>query len=180
MSAEFIAAAKYAKATLELAEEKGQAASVLEELILATAMFGANDGQVVFSHPLLPAKKKKAVIAEVLREKAGAIVMSLLNLLIDKRRGALLAIIADCYQKQYQAKQSWQQAEVTTALPLSVEQMNKLKLKLKAFVGKDINLEIKLDKKLKAGAKVKLGDLSLDGTLAGRIEQLRRSMTAGN
>lgn len=180
MSADYIAATKYAKATLELAEEKGVALSVLDELMVVSEMFGSGEGQVILNHPMLPADKKKSVIQQVLQEKVSPITISLLHLLIDKRRGSLLETIAGCYKEQFQATQSRQAAKVTTALPLTEEQMKQLKIKLEAFTGKDIDLEVSIEKGLKAGTKVELGDLLLDGTLAGRIEQLRKTMTSEN
>ncbi len=88
--------------------------------------------------------------------------------------------IANAYREQYHLKESLIEAKVTTARAFTDAQLDQLKLKLEMFTGKDIDLEVNVDDKLKAGAKVQLGDLMLDGSLKGRIEQLKKSMLLEN
>lgn len=180
MSVDYLAATKYAKALMALAEEKKQEDLILEELLWVAEHFGKGEGLAVLAHPLLSTENKKEIFQSLLKDNVSPLIKSLITLLIDKRRGVLLAKIAEAYSELYRSKKSLVEAKLSSAMPLTKAQIDQLKLKLEMITGKDINLSIEVDPQLKAGAKVALGDLILDGTLKGRIEQLRKSLMREN
>ena len=68
----------------------------------------------------------------------------------------------------------------TSANPLTGEQRAALQEKLAQTTGKTILLEERVDESLLGGMKVEYAGKELDGSVAGRLETLRRLLTDGN
>jgi len=62
---------------------------------------------------------------------------------------------------------------VTTAKPLSAEQQTLLTRTFAALADRQVNVEIKVDPGLAAGLRVRLGDLIVDNSVAGQLEELQ-------
>ena len=67
--------------------------------------------------------------------------------------------------------------EAVSAVPLTEEQQKALTDKLAAKTGKTILLENSIDPTLLGGVKLRYEGKELDGTAAGRLSALRRSLT---
>ncbi|MBN1955589.1 MAG: F0F1 ATP synthase subunit delta [Anaerolineae bacterium] len=67
-------------------------------------------------------------------------------------------------------------AYVTTVLPLSPEQQGQLARTFTALADHHVNLELEIDPKLVAGARVRLGDMLVDNSIGGRMAELRESV----
>jgi F-type H+-transporting ATPase subunit b len=65
-------------------------------------------------------------------------------------------------------------AYVTTALPLSPDQQGLLARTFTALADRNVNLELRTDPDLAAGARVRLGDMVIDNSIAGELRQLRQ------
>jgi len=180
MSIEYIIATKYAKALLALAQERNEAQRVQADLELVTAYFSQKAGQELLGHPLLPLEKKIRMVKEILGDRVLPITLSLLQLLLKKRRGILIREIALVYKKEWLAQQNRKIATVTSAIPLSAEQMKRLQLGLSTLYENEIELQQVVDPQLQAGVRVELDDILLDGTLQGRLARLRRTLRFEN
>ena len=64
-------------------------------------------------------------------------------------------------------------AYITTAQPLSAEQQGSLARAFTALADRRISLESRTDSSLAVGARVRLGDLIVDNTIADRLDELR-------
>ena len=69
-------------------------------------------------------------------------------------------------------------AYVTTARPLSPEQQGLLARTFTALADRHVNLELKTDAGLAAGLRVRLGDILVDNSVAGQLEELRQTTRA--
>lgn len=67
-------------------------------------------------------------------------------------------------------------AHVTVTRPLSVEQQGLLARTLTALADRHVNLEVKTDPELAAGMRVRLGDMVIDNSIAGKLDELRESV----
>jgi len=66
-------------------------------------------------------------------------------------------------------------AHVTTARPLSPEQQGLLARTFTALADRHVNLELKADPALAAGIRVRLGDMVVDNSIAGRLDELHEA-----
>lgn len=64
-------------------------------------------------------------------------------------------------------------AHVATAKPLSPEQQGELARTLTALADRKVDIEMETDPELAAGMRVRLGDMVVDNSIAGRLSELR-------
>ncbi len=64
-------------------------------------------------------------------------------------------------------------AHITTAQPLSPDQQGSLVRTLSALADRNVNLEMDTDPSLAAGLRIRLGDIVVDNSLAGQLDELR-------
>lgn len=176
MSLEHRVAGKYARALLMLAQEEGKQDELRADLELVSQLFGSGQGRDLLVHPLLPLEKKEAAVRELVSGKVSVLTLSLLRLLIEKRRGALVSEIAAAYAEELLRLQGRRSATVVSSLPLDAAQVESLRKKLASLVGAEIDLSQVTDPGLRGGARITLGDLVIDGTIGGRLDQLRRAL----
>jgi F-type H+-transporting ATPase subunit b len=67
-------------------------------------------------------------------------------------------------------------AEVTSALPLSKEEREAVKTNVLDKMGAKTNVEFRVDPQILGGLVVRVGDKVLDGSVAGQLEGLRKSL----
>jgi F-type H+-transporting ATPase subunit b len=64
-----------------------------------------------------------------------------------------------------------------TAQPLSPEQQGQLVRTFSALADRNVNIDLKVEPTLGLGMQVRLGDLVMDNTIAGRLDELRDSVS---
>ena len=120
------------------------------------------------------ADKKQKVVNAVFEGKLSKITDELIKIIIRKGREAYLSDIAQCYLNHYDVINSIKRGVIISAAPLAPEFVQKVK----AMVEKELNtsffLEEKIDSTLIGGYLLKVGDLLFDGTVSGKLEQLRQ------
>jgi F-type H+-transporting ATPase subunit b len=67
-------------------------------------------------------------------------------------------------------------AEVTSALPLSKEEQESVKKNMLSKTGGETKIEFRVDPQILGGLIVRLGDKVVDGSVAGQLEELRKSL----
>jgi len=67
-------------------------------------------------------------------------------------------------------------AIVKTAVPLTAEQTTRLVGSLGRIYGREVSVHVEVDQSVVGGIRVQVGDEVIDGSVAGRLEALRRRM----
>ena len=67
-------------------------------------------------------------------------------------------------------------ATVTSAAPLGVTELDKVRRSLEQRTGKKVILETAVDPELIGGVVARVGDLVLDGSVRTQLEELRRRL----
>jgi F-type H+-transporting ATPase subunit b len=68
-------------------------------------------------------------------------------------------------------------AHVTTAEPLSSEQQGELARTLTALADRNVDIQMETDPDLAAGMRLRLGDIVVDNSIEGRLEELREQVS---
>lgn len=129
--------------------------------------------QETLTHPLIPADRKKAIIAQVFEKSIDSITLNFLYLLIDKRRED---IIADTEQEYVVLANDFRgvvPAMATSAVPLTADEKTSLQAKLEVFTGRKVELHIDEDPELIGGLVVRIGDTVIDGSVRGYLAALK-------
>ena len=168
-----VLAGRYASALFQAAVDTGEDQKVAADL--GTARDLLLDSAAPLRHPRVSVADKRKLLHAKLDGKVGATSLRFLELLIEKKRYELFAMIAAVYGRLAADKRGVAKAIVRTAAPLSADAQKMLAARLKIFAGKDIELEIKVDPELIGGVAVKIGDWVLDSSLRGQLRRLRES-----
>jgi F-type H+-transporting ATPase subunit delta len=166
----------YARAAFEHAHAAQQLAAWGDLLAKASAVIG--DAQVA---PLVgnPHVARNELVEFVLDVAGGASderARNFLHLLADNGRLAVLPEIAAQYAELRAAVENTVDVTVTSALPLTTEQSDKLTQALTRRLRRTVRLHTAVDPSLVGGAIVRAGDFVVDGSLRGRIERLGNTM----
>lgn len=174
----------YAQAVFELAEEAGDLAVWSESLDVARALLA--DGQVIaFLGDPAFSNKRRLEFLTGLFDKAKATKISgqdkqgtnLLKLLLENGRIAALPEIATHFEVLKANAENVVDVTVTSAIPISIKQRQTISNALRKRLGREINLETKIDQNLIGGAVIKAGDVVIDGSLRSRLESLAIALT---
>jgi len=175
----------YAKALVDLAEEKSQLESVHADVDAVAGLVRDNAKlRNLLFDPALEQEKKRAVVAKLSREAGfNKYTTNFLNLLITKGRVSLLDEICEAFEEEYCRLTDTQVATLRSAVRLEQEQQFLIAKKLQELTGsKNIKLKPVIDASLIAGFVVEYGssqiDLSVRGQVAGVADQLARQLAA--
>ncbi len=143
---------------------------------LGAAARGLHEAAAVLRHPRVSAADKKKKVRELLSGHASPLTIRFMELLIEKKRFELLPFVAGTVGKLIAEKNNTAKAVVRAARPLSAEAQQKLKDRLKAFAGKNVELEVKEDPEIIGGLIVRLGDWVLDSSLRGQLKTMKEKI----
>jgi F-type H+-transporting ATPase subunit delta len=170
-------ARRYATAIFSLAKDAGRIDAVGRGLHSAADAIGADaDAGRFFVSPVIDRAEKANVIAATFEGKVDEIVLHTLLLLVRKRREALLAPIVVEYDKLHLAESGRDSLEIQSARELRPEELNALVSRLERIYGKTFQVTRRVNPALLGGVRIAMGDRSIDGTIAGRLDDLARDL----
>ena len=170
-------ASRYAEALFSLAQEKEQIGEIGEELALCADLLARlADFRRLLEHPEVDNERKEALLERALGERVSGITLSFLKLLIRRERISLLGMAADEFSRLADRERGLQRVRVTAAAELSREQEERLGRALESLTGTRVELEKRVDPELLAGVRVQIGHRLIDGTAAGRLENMRAKL----
>lgn len=168
-----VLAGRYAAALFQAAAAAGEDQKVAASLGIARDLLLDQAGPL--RHPRVSVDGKKKLLRAKLDGRIGATALRFLELLVEKKRYELFAMISAVYARMAADKRGVAKAVVRTAAPLSADAQKLLAARLKNFAGKNVELEIKEAPELIGGVAVKIGDWVLDSSLRGQLRRLRES-----
>jgi F-type H+-transporting ATPase subunit delta len=167
--------ARYAQALFELAKDQGDVAAVEADLKSLKAMRAASaDLRTLIASPGFDAEEKGKGLAAI-AEAAGfaATTRKFLGLVAANRRASALPAIITAFEKLAAEDRGAISAEVVTAMPLSPAQTKALAAALRTALGKDPEVETRVDPSLLGGLKVRVGSRLYDASLKSRLDSLK-------
>jgi F-type H+-transporting ATPase subunit delta len=170
-------ARRYARAVFEIALESDELEGWQADLDKIVQAVAEPEIKAFLESPRVPFDEKKSVLAEELKD-CHPLALNLAYLLLSREILDILKEIRDEYQRLLNGHQGIETVEVITAVPLREEEKEKLANQISSVVGKKVVLETREDPVVIGGFKARIGDQLLDGSVAGRLEALRRELTS--
>ena len=167
---------RYAKAIFELATEGGEVEEWARRLALIRAVLTDPAARAILANPSVPVETRLQAAEALDLPGIGPRGMNLMRLLVARRRVGHVEAIAERYEVLADAAAGRVRASVTTAIPLSEEEREKLAGDLSAQLGKDVRLVAQVDPAILGGLVLQVGDRLTDASVAGRLDQLRRKV----
>jgi len=170
-------ARRYATAIFQLAGEAKAVETVGKDLHTFVATLGA-DAAVnrFFRSPAIDRTEKTAVIQTAF-DRLHEIALHAILLLIRKRREALAPEIVAQYDILEREARGAQPLTVTSARPLSKAELDALVGKLASAFKTTFDVTENVDPELIGGVRITMGDKRVDGTIAGRLDDLARMLS---
>ena len=166
---------RYAQALFDLAKDRNEVAKVEADLkSLKVAIADSRDLRVLLDSPTFGAEDKAKGLAAIAAAAGfSATTRQFLGLLsANGRAGALGAVISDFARLASEARGEVQ-AQVTTALPLTSAQAKGVAQALRQALGKDPQIETRVDPALLGGIKVRVGSRLFDASLRSKLDSLK-------
>jgi len=172
------ASGRYAIALFEIAKEAKALAAVEADLdSLQAALDESADLRDVISSPLLSREEQgKAMRALTDKMGLGAEAANTVALMAENRRLNALPEMISQVKALAADDRGEVSAEVTAAKALTEKQSTALAAALKKSVGKDVNVNVTVDKDLIGGLIVKVGSVMVDSTLRSKLNNLQNAM----
>lgn len=171
-------AGRYASALFALARETKSIEAVEASLAtLESAMAQSDDLKALIKSPLVArAAAIRAIGAVAAQLKLDPLTTKTLGVLAQNRRlGQTVATIA-AFRQLAAAHRGEASADVTSAHPLSADQVTALKAKLKGRVGRDVAVNLKTDPAILGGLIVKIGSQMIDSSIRTKLNTLAHAM----
>ena len=161
----------YAEAVFRLAQEDNalaQWSDVLQSLALIASDAKMQD---IISNPETDDEALFGLIVSI-TGKLEAKMENLVRVLMENNRLILLPEIAQLYEEQRARAEASVDVEVSSAVKLDAEQENVIAKALEKKLGKKIKLSSSVDKSLIGGVVIHAGDLVIDGSVKGHLDEL--------
>jgi F-type H+-transporting ATPase subunit delta len=167
----------YAQALLAVAEAEDDLGTVEDELF-AFAKEVERDGRLsqVLTDPAFPAENKRALVNELLGERANTHTVSILGFLIEQGRARELGRIVEGLAELAAERRRHVVAEVRSAVPLTLERRKKLAAALSKATGKNVEIKVLIDPSVIGGVHARVGDEVFDGTVRTRLNEARERL----
>jgi F-type H+-transporting ATPase subunit delta len=166
---------RYAQALFDLASEQNQVAAVEADLkSLKTALADSRDLRVLVASPAFSAEDKgKGLSAIAAKAQFDATTQKFLGLLAANNRVSVLPSVITSFQAMAAKARGAVSAQVTTALPLNAAQSKGLAAALRLALGKDPEIETRVDPAILGGIKVQVGSRLFDASLKSKLDSLK-------
>ncbi len=168
----------YGQSLYDLAAEEKADDQIMEELQAVRAIFADNPDYVtLLSEPSIPGKTRIQLLDEAFRGQIHPYLLNFLKILVEKGMLRGFSTCCNTFRSSYNKDHGISEASVVSAVPLSAEQAKALQTKLEKYSGKKVLLTQKVDSKVLGGLSVEIDGKLFDGTVEGRLDELRRKVT---
>lgn len=166
---------RYADAIYEIAEQREQVKEVYEILNTVMELYLNNiDFKNFMLSPLINTEDKIKFLADLFKDAIEENLV-ILSYILSKNRIMNIRGIVKAYLEIYYRKNSILDVKGIFTRELSYEQKEKLISKLSRKTGKQINLEVIVDKSILGGGILKIGDTVVDGSIRKDLDKWKEN-----
>ena len=171
------AAIRYAKAILDLANSKGVAEAVNNDMKLIASTIESNlELSTFIQNPTTKVEVKESALLEVFANVNG-VTKGLFHLLFENKRFEILEAIAVEYSRVFDESNGIEVAKVTTAIPMDAALEAKVLAKVSTLSDKKITIENIVDPAIIGGFILRIGDQQYNASVANRLQVLKRELS---
>jgi F-type H+-transporting ATPase subunit delta len=170
-------ARRYATAVYALAAETGDLARVGNDMASIAAAIGSDVAtREFYVAPTIERSRKEQALLGVFSGRVSEIALHTLLLLVRKRRENLLEAIVAEFRKLEMSGRGVEPLVIASALELGSDDVRGLVEPLERAYGKKFEPTVRRDSSLIGGVRITMGDRVIDGSVAGRLEDLTRTL----
>jgi F-type H+-transporting ATPase subunit delta len=172
-------ARRYAMALMTAAEQHKNVDGTAKDLeLIGKTLRDSREFRLFVASPIVSRGKKRAVFNEVVGQRVGQETIRFVNLLISKSREAILLDLIEQFKELHDEKLGIVNVEVRTVVDLGYAQEKDLRVQLERITGKKARLQFVIDKTIKGGLIVRIGDRVFDASVSHQLERMREQFIA--
>lgn len=171
---EDVAAKRYAEAAYLIAREDGTEEAWLDGLT-ALAALGTEEAQAFLQDSRVSAQRK-AQLLETTLKSVDPLVLNLGRLLLRRKKTGIGPQIREAFQELVDQARGITHATVTSAVPLSPDEVKAVTDRLSAITGGTVIVQPRVDESILGGLVVQMGDRLIDGSTRSRLQALKRQL----
>jgi F-type H+-transporting ATPase subunit delta len=170
----------YAVESVIASAEEGERADRVEDELFRFERIVAADAKLrtALTDETVPADKRAALVDALLVGKVADETLRLAHQAVTAPRGRRFDRTVEDYLDTASRRREQQTATVTSAVPITEDDVTRLAAGLAAIYGGKVHLNTIVDPRVMGGVKVEIGDEVIDGTVLRRLEGARRAMGA--
>ena len=177
MSELVTAARPYAKAIFEIAKKSNSYDAWSERLKFLAAVVGNDEVAAALDQPNSTAAQRAELVQGIAGDRLDADGANMVRLLAENGRLGLLDSISDLYDDYRALDEGVLEATVISAQALDDTYKSRLAEALEKKFNKKINIVNTVDESLIGGALIRAGDVVIDGSVKGKLQQLGQSLS---
>jgi F-type H+-transporting ATPase subunit delta len=171
----------YARSLFELCESQGgrekieEIADELEQIV----ELARNDESFTefLRSAILPVDERSESLRKIFAGQISDLTLNFLLTLNEKGRLDRVASITTAFDERIQERFGRVEVDVYTASPIDEGQMNALRDRIGAALGREPVLHAYTDESMLGGLRLRIGDQLIDGSLATRLRAMKRQLT---
>ena len=166
---------RYAQALFDLAKDENNVAAVEADLkSLKSAIAESRELRLLLSSPAFSSDdKRRGLVAVAEKARYGATTRKFLGLLAANGRARALSAVITAFEAIAAKQRGAVSAQVTTAAPLTSAQAKGVAAALRQALGKDPEIETRVDPSILGGIKVRVGSRLFDASLRSKLDSLK-------
>ena len=173
-------ARRYATALMTAAEQQKNIDGTAKDLdLVAKTLRGSREFLLLIASPIVSPARKRAVFNDVFGKLVGKETLRFVNLLISKSREAILPDLIEQFKMLHDEKLGIVSVEVRTTVELNYAQEKDLRAQLERITGQKARLQFVIDKTIKGGLIVRIGDTVFDASVSHQLELMRERFIEG-
>lgn len=163
---------EYGKALFSLAKDEQKEEIILKEILEIDSLIKENKDYItLIDTPAIPFSKKEELIDEAF-SGCSLYVKNFIKILCEKKSFYCFSKCVKEYLKAYDEENNIERVEAVTSVPLTEDQLLRLKEKTEKITGKTIVIENQVDKSIIGGVILKLKNTRYDGSVKKRLDEI--------
>ncbi|MRR54527.1 MAG: F0F1 ATP synthase subunit delta [Deltaproteobacteria bacterium] len=174
-------ARRYAKALIQIAVDQRMVEQFYSELQgFSQALESNPEALALLTEPGVRIEVKRALVKSLCEQLGiSKTIGDFILLLLDKKRLMYLSPITSCFRTFGDESAGILRSTITSALPLSENQVSELRSALERTTGKKIILDVATDPSLIGGVVTRIGDKVLDGSIRTQLTMIQDILQKG-
>lgn len=170
---------RYARALLQLANQREQAGAVREELRSLREILDGNAAFVlILSDPGVSKARRDALLTRAFAGRASQTLVNFLGLLNSKGRIGLLREMIEAYDDLMESQLGNIEVEVTVAQALSPTELEHVRERVGHALGGNAVIHQSVDEEIIGGLVLRVQDKLIDASVRHQLEMMRRQLLA--
>ncbi len=168
---------RYGNALYSLAVESHSVESCAEEAKVLLNLYATDkDFSTIMNHPHVSSKEKFNIIKNTFGNNLSDTIYGLFDVVFKKNRYTEIVGILEYFLEKVDEHLGRTEAIVISAVPLSEERIQAIKLKLTKKINKEISIVTKVDESIIGGLIIKVDSFIFNGSISNEIADINKQL----